>query len=100
MEPTIASPDAGELAAHANFLRRLARNLVRDESLADDLVQDTLVAAMEKPGRNRGPLRGWLTGVLKNLARMSHRERERRKRRETLVARSLQARSPGDEAAL
>ncbi len=49
-------------------LRRYARSLARDESMAEDLVQDTLVRAYERRGsfRSGGNLRGWLLSILHN----------------------------------
>ncbi|MPR13093.1 sigma-70 family RNA polymerase sigma factor [Microvirga tunisiensis] len=57
-------------------LRRYARSLARDESQAEDLVQDTLVRAYEgrssfRPGGN---LRGWLLSILHNTF-IDHRRR-------------------------
>jgi RNA polymerase sigma factor (sigma-70 family) len=49
-------------------LRRYARALTRDETQADDLVQDTLVRAYEgcTSFRTSGNLRGWLLSILHN----------------------------------
>lgn len=49
-------------------LRRYARSLTRDESQAEDLVQDTLVRACERRAsfRSGGNLRGWLLSILHN----------------------------------
>ncbi|MFL5204357.1 MAG: sigma-70 family RNA polymerase sigma factor, partial [Microvirga sp.] len=49
-------------------LRRYARSLTRDETQAEDLVQDTLVRAYERHGSFRagGNLRGWLLSILHN----------------------------------
>jgi RNA polymerase sigma-70 factor (ECF subfamily) len=50
-------------------LRRYARSLTRDETRAEDLVQDTLVRAYERHGSFRsggGNLRGWLLSILHN----------------------------------
>ncbi len=49
-------------------LRRYARSLTRDESRAEDLVQDTLVRAYERHGTFRvgGNLRSWLLSILHN----------------------------------
>ena len=53
------------LLAHEPFLRRLAWGLVGEQASVDDLVQDTLVAAVEHPPPALG-LRAWLTTVLRN----------------------------------
>jgi RNA polymerase sigma-70 factor (ECF subfamily) len=49
-------------------LRCYARSLTRDETQAEDLVQDTLVRAYERHGsfRSGGNLRGWLLSILHN----------------------------------
>jgi len=49
-------------------LRRYARSLTRDDTQAEDLVQDTLVRAYERHGsfRSGGNLRGWLLSILHN----------------------------------
>src|SRR5262245_41232321 len=77
------SPEA-LLAEHA-WAQRLARRLVRDAALADDVAQEATVRAL---GREPGPgLRAWLGGVVRNLALQGRRERGRRARREELAAR-------------
>src|SRR5215218_4019720 len=49
-------------------LRRYARSLTRDETQAEDLVQDTLIRAYERHGsfRSGGNLRSWLLSILHN----------------------------------
>jgi len=73
--------DVETLLAHEAFVRRITRALVRDEHDADDVVQDTFVAALERPPRAGVDLRGWLAAVARNLARRKHRSREREARR-------------------
>ena len=57
---------AAEVAAHRSYLLRYARSRVRDASLAEEAVQETLLAALESlPSyRGSGTLRTWLTGIL------------------------------------
>jgi RNA polymerase sigma-70 factor, ECF subfamily len=54
--------------AHGDYLFAFALSRVRDESLAEDLVQDTLLAAMQ--ARNsfgeKSSERTWLCGILKH----------------------------------
>jgi RNA polymerase sigma-70 factor (ECF subfamily) len=69
-----------ELAKHGASLRRLARRLAEPE-LAEDLVQETYVAALEQGGAARAPDR-WLRGVLRNRAKMARRSEGRRRARE------------------
>ena len=57
-------------------LLRLARWLVRDRHRAEDLVQETFLVALERPGtfdRSR-PLTPWLVGILVNRARTARRD--------------------------
>jgi len=61
---------SADLAREIPSLYRFARSLVRDEALAEDLVQDTLVRAIERREQFRGEssLRTWLHRILHNLA--------------------------------
>jgi RNA polymerase sigma factor (sigma-70 family) len=63
--PTLSAED---LLTHAAWLRRLAARLV-ESSTADDLVQDTFVAALKSRPDTSRPLRPWLAEVLRNLVR-------------------------------
>jgi RNA polymerase sigma-70 factor, ECF subfamily len=73
------------LLEHATWLRGLASALVRDPASADDLVQDTWVAAMRNPRPSGVAPRAWLTGIARNLARLHFRGAARRERRERHV---------------
>jgi RNA polymerase sigma-70 factor, ECF subfamily len=57
---------ATQLAEHLDYLRRFARSRARDEELAEEAVQETLLAALESGQRfaGRARLRTWLTGIL------------------------------------
>jgi RNA polymerase sigma-70 factor, ECF subfamily len=57
---------ATEVAHHAGYLLRYARSRVRDEHLAEEAVQETLLAALESLDsfHGRASLRTWLTGIL------------------------------------
>ena len=82
-----------QLAGEIPHLRRFARALSGDASLADDLVQDCIERALRKshlydPAR---PLRAWLYAVLRNLfisglrrGRPSEREEGERRGEEEL----------------
>jgi RNA polymerase sigma-70 factor (ECF subfamily) len=74
--------DLAELLLHATWLRRLARHLVRDDAEAEDVVQDTWVAATRRPPEAGRPARPWLAEVLRNFARMRRRGDHRRRERE------------------
>jgi RNA polymerase sigma-70 factor (ECF subfamily) len=75
------TPD--DLVAEIPGLYRFARALVRDEHLAADLTQDTLLRAIERSQqfRNDAPLGAWLKRILRNLAI----DRARRSDREVTV---------------
>src|SRR5262245_22609402 len=66
-------PTAEDLLAHSGWLRRLAVSLVGPAAGADDLVQETWLAALRHPPERDGPLRPWLGRVLRNLVKMRHR---------------------------
>lgn len=72
------SPD--DLLAQTEWIRQLARVLITDEHLAEDAVQETLLAAISRPPRRAQNLRGWLAAVVRNVARRQHRTHERQRR--------------------
>jgi len=59
-------PSPAELAAHRGAMLRFARRRIRDEDLAEDAVQDALLAALSNPSSFQGQsaLRTWLIGIL------------------------------------
>ena len=71
MDDVSSPPPLEALLEHRRFVRALARGPVRDAALAEDLEQETRVAALEDPPR-RGA-RAWLRAVARNLAFKSHR---------------------------
>ncbi len=81
LDPTI-------LLAHGDFVTALARSLVADPARADDVVQDTWLAALTNPPRDASRLRAWLAAVTRNFARQSSRAEARVRGREEHVARS------------
>lgn len=64
--PPVTAEEA--IARHSRFLRRLARVLIADEHAAEDLVQDTWVAALQRPNLLLGAPRAWLSRVLRRRA--------------------------------
>ena len=79
------------LLEHATWLRRLAAGLVGDRALADDIVQDTWVAALGSPPGQGHPLRPWLARVVRNAARFRWRSDANRAAREAATAGSRDA---------
>lgn len=73
------------LLEHADFVRGLARSLVIDEHTADDIAQQTWLAAVEHEPDSSKPLYSWLSRTLRNFARLSHRSDRRRLRRERIA---------------
>src|SRR5688572_14184361 len=69
----------------AGWLRGLAASLIGDAAQADDLVQDTWLAALKQPPRAAGEPRPWLARVVRNLARNTRRDRARRATHEELA---------------
>src|SRR5262245_59064075 len=66
-------PSANELLADARWLRRLAKSLVLDDAEADDLAQQTWLAAAQAQPQDDRPLRPWLARVLRNFVGMAQR---------------------------
>lgn len=84
------SPDTLALLENAAWIRRLARWLLEDAHLAEDVAQDVLVAALERrPAVSVSParLRRWLGGVTRHLASRARRREGERANREARAAR-------------
>ncbi|MHB8495912.1 MAG: sigma-70 family RNA polymerase sigma factor [Casimicrobiaceae bacterium] len=69
---------AGELEQHRGYLMRISRLQLRDDALAEDVVQETMLAALGA-GRFSGEssLRTWLTSILKHKIVDAIRKRQR-----------------------
>ena len=87
--------DPSELLAHATWLRRLARSLVHEG--ADDLVQDTWVAALRRPPDGERSVRPWLRAVLTNVVRLRWRGDAHRTAREQVAAALGEGEAPSSE---
>ncbi len=83
MADTPAQIDPEALLAHGGFVRAIARSLLWDEHAAEDVVQQTWLAAL---GGQAVRSRGWLGAVARNLAIKRLRGDRRRIARETAVA--------------
>ncbi len=80
-------PDLTALLSESRWLRALAQRLCSDADGAEDLVQDTWVAALERPPQEDGPVRGWLATVLRSKLGDRARGESRRAHREQSAAR-------------
>lgn len=78
-----AADIAAQLETHRGYLLRVAKLQLRDEALAEDVVQETLLAALAGSGfSGKSSLKTWLTGILKHKIV----DAIRRKQREPLAA--------------
>lgn len=75
-------PVAAAIGAERRYLLRFAMARLRDAELAEDLVQETLLAALQGVDgfEQRAALRTWLTGIL--LRRIADHARRRQRRPE------------------
>ncbi len=88
MRTTRPEDQPPEWLEHEHFVRRLARALLADRHLAEDVVQSTWLAALENPPTKAGKTRQWLTRVVHNLTAKHWRLEQNRIQREGLVARA------------
>ena len=80
-------------------LRRYARALTRDETQADDLVQDALVRAYERRAsfRTGGSLRGWLLSILHNTFVDGRRRHAAEARRAEHIGAIIETATPAEQ---
>lgn len=76
---------AEQLLQDAAWLKGLARTLAHDKDDADDLVQESWIAAWRRQPDASRPMRAWLTKVVRDLAGMKRRSEERRAAREAIT---------------
>ena len=81
-----------DLSAHRSAMLRFARRKIRDEELAEDAVQDALVAALSsrESFQGRSALRTWLIGILNHKIQDVFR-------RESRYVRQTSSETSGDE---
>ncbi|MCC7014820.1 MAG: sigma-70 family RNA polymerase sigma factor [Planctomycetes bacterium] len=97
---TIRPEDTEALLAEASWLRRLARGLVRDANAADEVEQETWLAALRaRPAARAAELRAWLSVVARNVARRARRSEELRAAHEPRGAREERVDGPDELAA-
>src|SRR5271165_5801811 len=92
VSPTMEATEPGDwLSAHGDYLFNLAVGQVRDPLVAEDLVQETFLAALKARERfsGRASDRTWLVGILRHKIYDHLRRvcRERPARAEPTVAR-------------
>ena len=69
-----------ELDTHRRYLLRVAQLQLRDPDLAEDVVQETLLAALgaQSGFTGKSSLKTWLTGILKHKIVDAIRQKQRR----------------------
>ena len=77
-----AVPSAEELMLELRFAQRIALRLVRDHHVADEVAQEAILAALQRPDVLAQKKRAWLVGVVRNLVHNRAREGRRRTERE------------------
>ena len=79
LPPVDADLLAAELDTHRRYLLRVAQLQLRDADLAEDVVQETLVAAFSaRDGfSGRSSVKTWLTGILKHKIVDAIRQKQR-----------------------
>ncbi len=85
-QPPLAELGLAALLDERRWLRRLAGSLVIDAAQADDLTQETLRVALERPPRDARHPRAWLATVVRHLARRFRIAGEQRIARERSTA--------------
>ena len=86
-----------QLVERAEWIRALARALVRDQHAAEDLAQDAWLAVLTKHNANAESWRAWIAIAMRNLARARFRGDRRREARERDAARPEQQSSGVDQ---
>ena len=85
-----------QLLRYADWTRRLARSLVANDALADDIAQETWLSALRRPPDTSEPLEPWLRTVVRHHAFNRARENSRREAREKQIERVEAAESTED----
>ena len=98
MESPAAGVTVDALLVHREFLSTLARGLLSDPNAADDVAQQTWLAAVRHPPANDHNVKGWLRTVARRFAVSDARARGGRRRREEAVARPEAVPSAADIA--
>lgn len=86
MEPRNARLDPDGVLANLDWVRGLARRLVSDPGAADDVLQETWLAARRHRPPSGSPLRAWLGRVARNTALQMRRHESIRRGHEQASA--------------
>jgi RNA polymerase sigma-70 factor (ECF subfamily) len=78
-------PTAEQMLQDVAWLKRLATTLAGNSDDADDLVQESWIAAWRRQPDADRPIRPWLAKVVRDLAGMKHRSERRRAAREAVI---------------
>lgn len=97
MEDVRRGDELEKLISELSWVKRLATALVRNESDAEDLVQETWLLATKHAPTDGRPLKPWLSRVVLNLVRMRSRASKRRVAREVAVEPSAEQSLKPDE---
>src|SRR6187402_2362550 len=74
--------DVERLLSERQWVQRLARSLVADPNQADDVAQESWLAALRNPPRHDANLKSWLSRLVRNTAAGLRRGDARRTERE------------------
>lgn len=83
-----------DLLRESRWLRRLAGHLVADPAEADDVAQQTYLAALASPPPGDREVRPWLSRVARNFIRSRYRADRRRRSREQAAAERAEVAAP------
>jgi len=86
MEVPASGIPLDRLLAHREWVRRVARAMVRDENVADDLEQGVWLEVLRRPPRMSGSIRGWFAAALRHDLADRRRSESARATREESVA--------------
>lgn len=88
--------DLQALLSNGNWVRKLARDLLYDKDMVDDVMQEVWIAALSRPPSKPEALRAWLRQVVRNLSFLANRTDKRRTRREKQPRHRIPQESPAE----
>ena len=66
MRNTLSEQEFHNVLENGNWVRQLARRLLFDESMVDDVVQEVWITALHKPPREPKAMGAWLKKVVRS----------------------------------